>query len=65
MKKNESPRGSSLVDGSPWQRNETVRYSREEWDQYRPFIEGMYPLKGMNLKAISAFLKEDLGFVVK
>jgi hypothetical protein len=49
----------------PPQRDETVRYSQEEWNRHRPIIEGMYPLKGMCLKAIIAFLKEDRGFVIK
>jgi hypothetical protein len=49
----------------PPQRNETVRYSQEEWNRHRPIIEGMYPLKGMCLKAIIDFLKEDRGFVIK
>lgn len=49
----------------PPQRDETVRYSQEEWNIHRPTIEGLYPLKGMSLKAIVAFLKEERGFVVK
>jgi len=49
----------------PPQRDETVRYSKEEWGHHRPFIEGMYPLRGMNLKRIANALKEDRGFVVK
>jgi hypothetical protein len=49
----------------PPQHGETVRYSQEEWNRHRPIIEGMYPLKGMYLKAIIAFLKEDRGFVIK
>jgi Clr5 domain len=49
----------------PPQREETVRYSQEEWNQHRPIIEGMYPLKGIRLKDIISFLKEDKGFVIK
>jgi len=49
----------------PPQRDETIRYSKGEWEQHRPLIEGMYPLKGIGLKAIIACLKEDRGFVVK
>jgi len=47
------------------QQDETIRYSREEWEQHRAVVQGMYPLKGMNLKGIVAFLREDRGFVVK
>lgn len=49
----------------PTQRHETVRYSKEEWEQYRPIVEGIYPLKGMDLKGIAAFIRDDRGFVVK
>jgi hypothetical protein len=49
----------------PPQRDETVRYSKEEWGHHRPFIEGMYPLRGITLKSIVDALKEDRGFVVK
>ncbi len=49
----------------PPQRDETVRHSQEEWNRHRPIIEGMYPLKGMSLKAIISFLKEDRGLVIK
>jgi hypothetical protein len=45
------------------QGDETVRYSKEEWEQHRPVIQGMYPLNGMNARGIVAFLK-DRGFVV-
>jgi hypothetical protein len=58
----EAPASSMLP---PPQRKETVRYSKEEWDRHRPIVEGMYPLKGMHLKGIIAFLKEDRGFIVK
>ena len=58
----EAPASSML---SPPQHNETIRYSKEEWEQHRPLIEGMYPLKGMGLKAIIACLKEERGFVAK
>jgi hypothetical protein len=43
---------------------ETIRYSKEEWDAQRPVVEGMYHLKGITLEAIVATLKENGGLVV-
>ncbi|PMD66482.1 uncharacterized protein K444DRAFT_606790 [Hyaloscypha bicolor E] len=61
MDHQDAPASSMLP---PPKRVETVRYKKEEWDQNRPIIEGMYTLKGMNLKAIAAVLKEERDFVV-
>jgi Clr5 domain len=49
----------------PPQSNETARYTKEEWEQHRAIVEGMYPIKGMHLQGIIEFLKEHRGFVVK
>jgi hypothetical protein len=61
MDHQDAPASSMLP---PPKRDETVRYKKEEWDQHRPVLEGMNSLKGMNLKAIAAVLKEERDFVV-
>ncbi|KAL3425994.1 hypothetical protein PVAG01_02785 [Phlyctema vagabunda] len=38
------------------------RYTKEEWNEHRYFIENMYPLKGITLPDIAEFLKRETGF---
>lgn len=42
----------------------THRYTKEEWNVYKHFIEELYPTKGMTAKKIIEMLR-DRGFQVK
>lgn len=57
----EAPASSMFA---PPQREEAIRYTKEEWEEQRDVVEGMYPMKGMTLRSIVGYLKEDRGFIV-
>ncbi|KAH7418471.1 hypothetical protein BKA64DRAFT_635595 [Cadophora sp. MPI-SDFR-AT-0126] len=57
----EPPASFSSREGQPVQ--DARRYTKEEWEAQRPFIEGMYPIKGITLKSIADMLKFDRGFI--